>query len=297
MKRWWLAILLLAPLAVRAQWLPREEPVPGGVARVDVGPTTAPAPRVLLGEDRVMVVRNGERWVAIVGVPLTTAPGTHELTVLGPDGAATMRPFTVQAKTYAAQHISLKNQRMVDPTPEDLERISHDQFAMTQAFTHWTENLTALPFQLPAHGRLSGNFGTRRFFNDQERQPHNGVDIAAPRGAPVAAPANGVVIGVGDYFFNGRTVFIDHGQGLVTMYNHLDRVAVAPGTVVARGQRIGNVGMSGRATGPHLHWAVSLNNTRVDPLLFIAPESLKQLRKDDAVRASAGAALPSPPQR
>lgn len=300
MTRWLPALLLLllwmSP-AADAQWLPRTEPVPGGIVRVDVSPATGPAPRVLLGENRVMVVRDGDVWVAVVGVSLATAPGTHELTVIDSSGATTTRSFTVRAKTYAAQHISLKNQRMVNPTPEDLERIGHDQTAMTQAFTHWTDESVALPFQLPASGRLSGNFGMRRFFNEQERQPHAGVDIAAPRGTPIVAPADGIVIGVGEYFFNGRTVFIDHGQGLITMYNHLDRIAVEPGTPVVRGQRIGNVGMTGRVTGPHLHWVVSLNNTRVDPLLFVPADALKQLqpkKHEDAARARATANPPPP---
>ncbi|HEX7044746.1 MAG TPA: M23 family metallopeptidase, partial [Burkholderiales bacterium] len=99
-----------------------------------------------------------------------------------------------------------------------------------------------------------------------------GVDIAAPRGTPVRAPADGVVAAVGDYFFNGLTVFLDHGQGLISMYNHLDRIAVEPGARVARGDVIGAVGATGRVTGPHLHWSVSLNNVRVDPLLFVGED-------------------------
>lgn len=121
----------------------------------------------------------------------------------------------------------------------------------------------------PVDGRLSSPFGLRRFFNGEERNPHSGLDFAVPQGTPVKAPADGVVTIVADYFFNGKTVFIDHGQGLVTMYCHLSAFDVQVGDVVKRGQVIGRVGATGRATGPHLHWNVSLNNARVDPALFI----------------------------
>ena len=283
MKRRWvvaltMAVTLLFAAAVPAGWLPRQEPVPGGVAWVDLGPATGEMPRAFLGTDRVMVLRQSGAWLAIVGLPLTLSPGEHELMVLDSADRMSMHRFTVQSKEYGAQHITLKNSRMVEPNKTDLARIARDQTEIVDAFTHWSDPETPLGlFQLPVNGRVSGVFGTRRFFNEQERAPHNGLDIAAPRGTAVMAPAPGVVIGIGNYFFNGRTIFIDHGRGLISMYNHLNRTAVSVGTKVMRGQRIGDVGMSGRATGPHLHWAISLNNTRIDPLLFVPEESVKQL--------------------
>lgn len=275
-------VALLALLLAFPAWaelaLPRPAAVPGGVAIVPLDVTDAPSPRVHLGADRVMVVKHNGRWQAIVGLPLTLNPGTHQLTVTDGMERQTLHDVVVEPKAYTTQHIRLKNQRLVDPSPSDLQRIERERLILNAAFTHWRDSTAPdMRFDLPARGRLSGNFGLRRFFNDEPRQPHSGVDIAAPRGTPVTAPADGVVIETGDYFFNGRTVFIDHGQGLISMYNHLHRIRVKPGHAVKRGQRIGDIGASGRATGPHLHWSVSLNGARVDPLLFVPEHILAKL--------------------
>jgi murein DD-endopeptidase MepM/ murein hydrolase activator NlpD len=197
--------------------------------------------------------------------------------------------FTVRPKEYEAQHLAIKNKRLVEPNARDLKRIAREQQLIRRAFHTWTERpQPPLRFGLPARGRLSSGFGLRRFFNNLPRAAHGGLDIAAPVGTPVVAPAPGVVIETGNYFFNGNTVFLDHGQGLVTMYNHLHRIAVKNGLRVARGQKIGEIGMTGRVTGPHLHWSVSLNDARVDPSLFLARAALAEVSGSQAPGPGAG---------
>jgi murein DD-endopeptidase MepM/ murein hydrolase activator NlpD len=221
----------------------------------------------------VLVARAGDSWEAVVGLPLGTQPGALDLTVLEGEQRARMVSFGVGAHDYDTQRITLANRRQVEPEPMDLLRIEREQGSIVRAFSTWSDEAPeSLGFDLPAMGRISSTFGLRRFFNDEPRQPHSGLDIAAPEGTPIVAPAAGTVIETGDYFFNGNSVFIDHGQGLITMYNHLSRVDVAKGVRVARGDRIGLVGRTGRVTGPHLHWSVSLNNARVDPALFLSRE-------------------------
>lgn len=262
--------LMLTVSSTHAQELPHASPVPGGIAILPLAPDTEPAPVVHFADQRVMVMRHDGRWQAVVGLPLTLAPGPQTVTARDSEGKTRDYPFTVQSKEYAEQRLTLKDKRMVEPTEADLARITREQAIIQQAFAAWTEEaLPSLRCLLPVHGSMSSVFGLRRFFNNEPRQPHSGIDIAAPVGAPIVAPLAGTVIQTGEYFFNGKTVFLDHGQGLISMFNHLSRVAVERGARVSQGQKIGEVGMSGRVTGPHLHWTVSLNNSRVDPVLFL----------------------------
>jgi len=261
-----LAAALFATSFTAVARLPEALPVPGGVAIVHLAPDSQPAPLARFNGERVMTVRDHGRWEALVGLPLTLNPGKHSLMVN--DRAVA---FVVKSKRYAVQRLTIANQRQVEPTAEDLVRISHEKELIDHAFATWTDEPTDdLQFDLPAAGRFSSSFGLRRFFNNQPRQPHSGLDIAAAEGTPITAPASGTVIEIGDYFFNGNTVMIDHGQGLVSMYNHLSRVDVVKGAHLTRGQVIGAVGMTGRVTGPHLHWTVRANGARVDPLSLLA---------------------------
>ena len=262
-----------APAAQQGGFISRKlnAPVPGGVAVLALG-DAATAPEVTYRDRRVLVVReDGKQWIAVVGIPLAVKPGQQEISVR--DGAGTRQlPFTGRAKEYVAQHITLKNPRQVNPDPDDMKRIEREMAEQSGANRAYRAGVTPSNLLLDrpvSGGRLSSPFGLRRFFNGEERNPHSGLDFAVPAGTPIKAPAAGVVSLVGDYFFNGKTVFLDHGQGFVSMFCHMSAIDVKVGDAVARGGVVGKVGATGRATGPHLHWNVSLNDARVDPAIFI----------------------------
>ncbi|MCC6073712.1 peptidoglycan DD-metalloendopeptidase family protein [Pseudomonas sp. GCM10022188] len=263
-----LLLALSAPLALAEGFLSRllDKPVPGGVAVVDLG-DAASRPAARFQDKPVLVVReDGQRWLAVVGVPLTVEPGEQRIEL--DDGRRLS--FTVGDRDYQQQYITLKNKEQVNPSPANLKRIDRELAEQTAAYRQFSARQPSnLLFDKPVAGPLSSPFGLRRFFNGEERNPHSGLDFAVPAGTPVKAPAAGRVILVGDYFFNGRTVFVDHGQGLISMFCHLSQIGVKVGDELARGAVLGKVGATGRATGPHLHWNVSLNDARVDPSIFI----------------------------
>ncbi len=264
--------LLFTPV-LYAQTLPAHYPVPGGVAVIDLGTSKEMPTKVLYRGKRVMLVPHAGRTHAIIGISLSAKPGMHTLKIKTASGKSNKIRFEVKGKKYAEQRITIKNKRMVNPYKKDIDRIIREKRIIGRALSTWQEGQVAdLGFQIPVQGRLSSPFGLRRFFNDQARRPHSGLDIAAPEGSPILAPTNGRVIDTGNYFFNGNTVFLDHGQGLITMFCHMNSIDVEPGQTVTRGERIGTVGMTGRVTGPHLHWSVSLNNTRVEPKLFLVDQ-------------------------
>lgn len=253
----------------RAAGLPKAHPIPGGVALLEL-PAQSAAPRAEFLGHRVMVLRKDAAWLAVVGIPLDATPGVRTLHYRNAKGQRLNLKFTVQAAHYREQRLTIENQRLVEPTPADLQRIERETRRIQSTLAHWRDSAALYPLlALPVAGEPSDSFGSRRFFNNQPRKPHSGMDIAAASGTPVTAAADGVVIETGNYFFNGNTVFIDHGQGLITMYCHLQSIDVTTGAVLARGARIGTVGMTGRVTGPHLHWGVSLNQAFVDPALLI----------------------------
>ena len=248
--------------------LPTSLSVPGGVAILDVPGESSKPPVVTFEGNRVMVVPNGQSWRAIVGIPLAREPGTAKIEIRS--GSATLtQGFTIEGKAYATQRLKVAPKH-VDLSPENAARVAEEQPRIRAAVGTFSADLPPnLKLESPVRGPRSASFGLRRVFNNQPRNPHSGMDIAAPVGTPVFAPAPGKVIEVGDFFFNGKSVFIDHGQGLVTLYCHLSDIGVAPGAEVKTGDKIGEVGATGRVTGPHLHWGVALNRAFVDPALFL----------------------------
>lgn len=261
-----LLVLLTLPMMLAA--LPQESAVPGGVVILPLSPAANTKPKAIFAGKPVLVVAENGLWQAVLGVPLDLTPGTHQLKV-DKNGQLRSLTFRINDKQYPTQHITIKDKRKVNPNQYDMERINRESRRINAALQHWTDNdEVRFDFIWPVQGEISGLFGRRRVFNGEPRKPHSGMDIAAASGTPIQAPAAGIIRGSGDYFFNGNTVFIDHGQGLVTMFCHLSRIDVEDGQAVKQGETVGLVGATGRVTGPHLHFGVSLNDERVEPRLF-----------------------------
>lgn len=262
-------LLLFLASSGFAQNLPTHSPVPGGIAVLEM-PMDQSISKVFYGKDQVYLLQTDSQQLALVGIPLSADAGEHVLKLEKSNGETFSLAFTVEDKTYREQRLTISNNRQVNPNTQDLERIGGERSEMNAAFSSWSEpEVPVTHFSVPTDGIKSDSFGFRRFFNDQPRNPHSGMDIAAAEGTPILAPAAGTIVATGNYFFNGNTIILDHGFGLITLYCHMNEIDVEVGATVEAGEQIGKVGQTGRVTGPHLHWSVNLNNVRVDPSLFI----------------------------
>ncbi len=263
-------IRLLVVLLLCASASADEATWPGGIAFIDLGPAEGTAPTVKLEGKRVLVMRDNGRWRAAVGVPLDMPPGTTTLAIADGD----QRQFTVVEHTYLEQHLTVAP-GFVSLSEENLARVGRERKIIDAALSNWRDvSLDGVNLATPVDGPRSSSFGLRRFFNDEPRSPHKGMDIAASAGTPILAPRAGVVTATGDYYFNGNTVIVDHGQGYITMYCHLSEIGVDEGQALETGDALGAVGATGRVTGAHLHFGTYLNGTAVDPALLL--ESLTQ---------------------
>lgn len=251
--------------------LPEALAVPGGVAIVDLARARDPRPQALFGGRPVLVRARGSRWVAVVGIGLGADPRQAQaLTVVEGPGRERHVAFNLRGKQYTEQRLTVAP-RHVELSKEDLARHERERAHLAEVLRRFSAERqpATLRLVMPTSGPRSSSFGLRRVFNNQPRAPHSGMDIAAPIGTPVLSAAAGEVLDTGDYFFNGRTVIVDHGQGFLTLYCHLSAIGAERGQPVKAGDVIGQVGATGRVTGPHLHFSVYLNAQSVDPALFL----------------------------
>jgi len=228
---------------------------------------TEPGAKVSVDGREVRVSGDG---AFLIGFGRDAKPAAR-LRVSHPDGTRSEKTLSVIPRKYKVQRIDGLPPRQVTPTkPEDLKRIRDDNARIAAVRKLDSEQTDfASGFHWPTIGPISGVFGSQRILNGKPRKPHNGVDVAAPRGSTVTAAADGTVALVHpDMFFTGKTVMIDHGHGLSSVYVHMDDILVTGGQRVAKGTPIGTVGKTGRVTGPHLHWGVSLFGTHLDPALL-----------------------------
>jgi murein DD-endopeptidase MepM/ murein hydrolase activator NlpD len=263
-----IASVFLLPGAVSAADT-RVTAAPGRVARVRLGKADE-APKAYLDGARLLVEREPNEWVALAGIPLSAkVRSTLSVEVAYAGERRETRAIRVVSRKYAVQHLSVAPDQAELP-PEQLERYEQEREHLKQVLRTFTEaGPASLALKPPVEGRRSGTFGLRRVINGMVRNPHGGMDIAAPEGTPIAAAAAGRVLDTGEYLFLGRTVVLDHGQGLLSLYAHMSEVAVSAGDTLAASATIGKVGMTGRATGPHVHFSVYLNATAVDPAIFL----------------------------
>lgn len=255
-------------LITTAAAFPRHNPVPGGICILTLAPANTAKPLLKYQGKNIAIVRHQQQWKAVIGIALDAKLGAHPVTIQHPTFSST-KHCQIKAKKYRSQHIKLKNKSQVNPQGQKLRRILREMNLKKQLKQTFTPRTPQLDFIKPVKGRDNGRFGLKRFFNGQARNPHSGMDIAAPTGRNIKATATGQVLYTGNLFFSGNVVIIDHGEGLLSLYAHLSKIQVQKGQNIQQGQVIGKVGKTGRATGPHLHWSVYLNGNAVDPALFL----------------------------
>jgi murein DD-endopeptidase MepM/ murein hydrolase activator NlpD len=252
--------------------LPQSSLVPGGIAVIKLQHHTSSGsrPKVIFNSHQAAVIKHQDSWFTVIGIPLEAAPGNLSFKVIGEKKFT--QTFKISHKAYHEEHLTIRDQDKVSPrSAVDQQRVVAEIALIRSLYANFDDReLHDLHFRAPTIGRKSSPFGLKRILNGIPKAAHSGLDIAAPIGTPVLAPKTGIVVKTKNFFFNGNSIFIDHGQGLITNYCHLDSIEVAEGQYVQQGEIIGKVGMTGRVTGPHLHWSISLNNVRIDPQLLLA---------------------------
>ena len=258
-----LFLLFSAPLFSHAEPLLTGSFSQGGLLRGQVTPGT----RLYYGERQLKVSADGQ---FILGFGRDAAP-RQSLTLITPDGQVLARELQIEQRSYQIERIDGISKRMMEPSSEDLQRIrSEAKQAKIARQTDSEQTHFADTFIWPVTGRISGVYGSQRILNGEPRRPHFGVDIAAPTGTPVIAPAAGqVTLAHQGMFFSGKTLIIDHGHGLSSSFLHLDKILVKEGQLVGQGEKIATVGATGRVTGAHLDWRINWFVERLDPALLV----------------------------
>ncbi len=262
--------MLLFPTLVLANIPITSTPIPGGIAVIDFE-TNHSNPKGYYNNVSLYLQRiKDQHWQALVGIPLLTKPGKKEIIIK--DFSTRRFEFEVKDHVYTEQRIILKGKKKkyVNPNLAHTDRIKKERPVLSNSRKVFSNTvLSSGLFSRPVNGITTSPFGLKRFYNGQARRPHTGLDFAGDVGTPIQSPADGKVILTGDFFFNGNSVFIDHGQGLVSVYIHMNERLVEQDQVVKKGDTIGTIGQTGRSTGPHLHWVIYLNQTAVNPNLLL----------------------------
>ena len=253
-------------------------PIQGAIVLVTLESAEPLAEATLVASDRRIAMENdadGRVFRTLYGIDFESDVGKRTLRVearrvgaRGVEGAPARVAKTLEVRSgrFPTQNLKVAP-AYVEPPKEELDRIAEDREKVQRVWAAAdSDRRFAGPFRRPVASASTGSFGVRRVFNGKPRNPHDGVDLAAPQGEPVVAPAPAIVAMSDELYFSGGTIILDHGEGLFTTYFHLSARDVRVGDAVTAGQRIGSVGATGRATGPHLHWGARLRRARVNPL-------------------------------
>ena len=263
-------LLLLIPTIVLANIPVKNTPIPGGIAVIDFE-TNHANPKAFYNKVPLYVQHiKDQHYQVLVGIPLMEKLGKKTIKVQ--DFSTRLFDFEVTEQSYSEQHITLKGKKKkyVNPNLAHMDRIKSERPVLSSARKVFSDKVLSNGlFTRPVDGVTTSPFGLKRFYNGEARRPHTGLDYAGDIGTPIKAPADGKVILVGKFFFNGNAVFLDHGQGLISVYIHMNEHLVKQGQFVKQGDAIGTIGQTGRATGPHLHWGIYLNQTVVNPNLLL----------------------------
>ncbi len=239
-----------------------------GVAVIDVG-VFKEKPKIFYKAKEAKVILKKNHYFAIIGIGLNEKAGKKHIVAVSKNKKKDFY-FQVKSKSYKKEYIKLKTNKRVTLSKVDLERFHKEKAKAKKVLGSFNKTLsTDLDFKVPVSGRTSSPFGKRRYFNNKPKAPHSGIDIAAKRGTPIVAAQSGYVMIREEFFFNGNTIYLDHGEGIITLYCHMSDFAVNKGDFINKGDVIGYIGTTGRSTGPHLHFGVVLNANAVDPKIFI----------------------------
>ena len=247
--------------------IPAHSPFPGGIINVDFTYEEITKPNISVqGKVPFLCKVDSYQWKIIYPISLEEKNSKIQIKL----DNKVIQEITIVPKNYRVSKIEIANLEMVTPPKKSLERIENESKILKETVKTVSQmTQSSLKMELPTLGIISSEFGVKRFINGKPRSPHSGTDIAAPTGTDVRAALNGKVMLIGNFYYAGNVIYIDHGQGLLTSYSHLEKIKVTKGQKVLQNQIIGSVGKTGRVTGPHLHWQTILLGTNIDPTLFL----------------------------
>jgi len=240
--------------------------VPGGIFFHEI-PVEKFKSGIFINNTRILTKQVNDKFYLIYGIPYGTPPGNQSINIVDRVSENTVN-FFLKKRIVEKQYIKV-SKKYSEPSSSDVKRIIKEQEILKSHRNTWSSVNPDINFIYPVEGIITGVFGTERYYNGKKGRYHNGIDIAAKMNDSIVAPSAGRVIVVGDFFYNGKFIYIDHGKGLLSIFIHLNEILVKKGESVKKGDEIGKIGTSGRSTGPHVHWSVMLNQTYIDPMIFI----------------------------